>query len=60
MARLAVVVKPKQAFLDWLNAADPASHELTCWESATGNQKIYLIAGCDTGAEAQPILARAV
>jgi len=27
--RLAVIVKPKQAFLDWLQAADPASHELT-------------------------------
>jgi hypothetical protein len=38
MARLAVVVKPKQAFLDWLDA-DPASHELTLWESATGNHR---------------------
>jgi hypothetical protein len=28
--RSAVVVKPKQAFLDWLHAADPTSHELIC------------------------------
>jgi len=38
--RLAVVVKPKQAFLDWLHAADPASHELTLWESATGTNDL--------------------
>jgi len=27
--RSAIVVKPKQAFLDWLHAADPSSRDLT-------------------------------
>jgi len=27
--RSAIVVKPKQPFLDWLHAADPTSHGIT-------------------------------
>lgn len=38
--KLAVVVKPRQAFLDWLHAADRASYELTLQESATGTNDL--------------------
>jgi hypothetical protein len=27
--RSAIVVKPKQRFLDWLHTVDPTSHEVT-------------------------------
>jgi hypothetical protein len=40
--RSAVVVKPKPAFLDWLRAADPTSHELTLW-GLVPESTIYLI-----------------
>jgi hypothetical protein len=48
--RSAIVVKPKQPFLDWLHAADPTSHDLTL-QDLTGEPTIYLIPGCDTDAE---------
>ena len=39
--RSGVVVKPKQAFLDWLHAADPTSHELT-FSDLIREPRIYL------------------
>ena len=47
--RSAVVVKPKQAFLDWLHAADPTSHELTLRDLVQSTDGSYLIPECDTG-----------
>jgi hypothetical protein len=45
--RSAIVVKPKQPFLDWLHAADPTSAELTLF-NLTQEPTIYLIPECDT------------
>ena len=53
--RSAVVVKPKEPFLDWLHTADPTSHELTLQELVR-EQTIYLIPECDTGAEVDQAL----
>ena len=53
--RSAVVVKPKQAFLDWLRAADPTSHDLTLRDLAE-EPTIYLIPECDTEAEIDQVL----
>jgi hypothetical protein len=46
--RSAVVVKPRQPFLDWLHAVDPTSHELTL-RDLVREPTIYLIPECDTG-----------
>lgn len=48
--RSAIVVKPKQPFLDWLHVADPTSHDLTLQE-VVQEPTIYLIPECDTDAE---------
>jgi hypothetical protein len=48
--RSAVVVKPKQPFLDWLHTADPTSHDLSLSE-LTHEPTIYLLPECDTSAE---------
>jgi hypothetical protein len=45
--RSAIVVKPKQRFLDWIHAADPTSHELTLLHVCR-EPTIYLIPECDT------------
>ena len=45
--RSAVVVKPKQPFLDWLHRADPTSGEITLDEVGQ-EPTIYLIPECDT------------
>jgi hypothetical protein len=45
--RTAIVVKPKQRFLDWLRTADPISHGITVLDVA-GEQTIYLVPECDT------------
>jgi hypothetical protein len=45
--RSAIVVKPRQPFLDWLHAADPTSRKLTLRELLR-EPTIYLIAECDT------------
>lgn len=53
--RSAIVVKPRQAFLDWLHKVDPTSHELTL-QDVSREPTIYLIPGCDTGAEVDEAL----
>ena len=40
--RSALIVIPRQPFLDWLHAADPTSHELTLPDLAR-EPNIYLI-----------------
>jgi len=45
--RSAIVVTPKQPFLDWLHTADPTSLELTLF-NLTREPTIYLIPECDT------------
>src|ERR1700730_17948737 len=50
-----MVVKPRQAFLDWLHKADPTSHELTL-QDVSREPTIYLIPECDTGAEVDEAL----
>lgn len=44
--RSAIVVTPKQPFLDWLHKADPTSLELTLLDVAA-DPSIYLIRECD-------------
>jgi hypothetical protein len=53
--RSAIVVKPKQPFLDWLQAADPTSHEITLGEVCR-EPTIYLIPECDTDEELADVL----
>ena len=48
--RSAVVVKPKQPFLDWLHTADPTSRDLSL-RDLTQEPTIYLLPECDTPAE---------
>ena len=45
--RSAIVVKPRQPFLDWLHAADPTSRDIALPEVA-GDPTIYLIPECDS------------
>lgn len=45
--RSALVVTPKQPFLDWLHTADPTSHELTLLD-LRDEPSIYLIPECET------------
>jgi hypothetical protein len=54
--RSAIVVKPKQAFLDWLHAADPTSLELTLLDLVR-EPTIYLIRECDTNEEIAEVLS---
>jgi hypothetical protein len=53
--RSAIVVKPKQRFLDWLHTADPTSRSLTLQELVR-EPAIYLIPECDTNAEVDEVL----
>ena len=53
--RSAIVVKPRQPFLDWLHTADPTSHRLTLRELAR-EPTIYLIPGCDTEEDMRDVL----
>jgi hypothetical protein len=53
--RSAIVVKPKQPFLDWLHMADPTSGSLTMRELVL-EPTIYLIPECDTDAEVDAAL----
>lgn len=55
--RTAIVVSPKQPFLDWLHRADPTSGELTL-EDLRQEQTIYLLAECDNEKETRAYLAR--
>jgi len=53
--RSALVVKPKQPFLDWLHAADSTSSDLTLQELVL-EPAIYLIPECDTPEEVADVL----
>jgi len=53
--RSAIVVKPKQRFLDWLHAADPTSHGITLSDVAE-EPTIYLIPACDTNEDLVDVL----
>lgn len=53
--RTAIVVTPKQPFLDWLHATDPTSVEVTL-DELTRDPTIYLIPECDTDHDLIPIL----
>lgn len=53
--RSAIVVKPKQPFLDWLHAADPTSLELTVLDLVR-EPTIYLIPECDTNEDVADVL----
>jgi len=53
--RSAVVVKPKQPFLDWLHAADPTGCPNTLQEQVH-EPSIYPIPGCDTKKEVADLL----
>ena len=54
--RSAIVVKPKQPFLDWLQTADPTSHRLILGDLSR-EPTIYLIPECDTEADVQQVLS---
>jgi len=53
--RSAIVVKPRQSFLDWLHGADPTSLELTLRELVR-EPTVYLIPECDTNGEVAEVL----
>jgi hypothetical protein len=53
--RSAIVVKPKQLFLEWLHAADPTSRELSL-SDLVREPLIYLIPECDTEEEVANVL----
>jgi hypothetical protein len=55
--RSALVVKPRQPLLDWLNAVDPTNVNLTLRE-VIEDPTIYLIPECDTDDELRRILRR--
>jgi len=53
--RSAIVVKPKQPFLDWLHTADPTSGEISL-PNLVQEPTIYLIPECDTDEEVADVL----
>jgi hypothetical protein len=53
--RSALVVKPRQPFLEWLHAADPTSRRLTLSDLAR-EPIIYLIPECETPADVEDVL----
>ena len=53
--RTAILVKPRQPFLDWLRWADPTSGELSL-EDIRKDPTIYLLPECDSDAEARGYL----
>jgi hypothetical protein len=53
--RSAIVVKPRQPFLDWLHTADPTSHRLTLRELSR-EPTVYLIPECDTEEDVRAVL----
>jgi hypothetical protein len=53
--RSAILVKPKQPFLDWLHGADSTSSDLTLQELVL-EPAIYLIPECDTAEEVADVL----
>ncbi len=53
--RSAIVVMPRQPFLDWLHATDPTSHRLMLRELSR-EPAIYLIPECDTKEDVRDVL----
>jgi len=53
--RSAIVVKPKQPFLDWQHAADPTSHGITLFD-VEREPAVYLIPECDTSEDLADVL----
>lgn len=53
--RSALVVKPRQPFLQWLHAADSTSRRLTL-PDLSREPTIYLIPECDTPADVEDVL----
>jgi hypothetical protein len=53
--RSALVVKPRQPFLEWLHAADPTSGRLTLADLSR-EPTIYLIPECDTPGDVEDVL----
>ena len=53
--RSAIVVKPKEPFLDWLHAADASTRDLTLLD-VVREPTIYLISECDTDDEVADVL----
>lgn len=53
--RSAIVVKPRQPFLDWLHTADPTSRSLSLRELVQ-EPTIYLIPECDTEEDVRGVL----
>ena len=55
--RSAVVVRPKQPFLEWLHRADPTSGSITLNELEQ-DPTIYLIPECDTEGDVRRVLRK--
>lgn len=55
--RSAIVVKPKQPFLDWLHSSDPSSREI-CLSDLSQEPTIHLVPECDTDADVVKILCK--
>ena len=53
--RSAIVVKPRQPFLDWLHTVDPTSRNLSLSELVQ-EPTIYLIPECDTEEDVRGVL----
>jgi hypothetical protein len=53
--RSAIVVRPKQPFLDWLHPVDPSSHGITLLDVGR-EPTIYLFPECDTDEELVDVL----
>lgn len=53
--RSAVVVAPKQPFLDWLHAADSTSRKLTL-QALAREPAVYLVPECDTDEDVGDVL----
>lgn len=53
--RSAIVLKPKQPFVDWLHAVDPTSHDIRLFDVA-GEPTIYLIPPCESNDQLENIL----
>jgi hypothetical protein len=54
--RTAIVVKPRQPFLDWLRWADPAGSELSL-QDLQEDPSVYLIRNCETDEDIRKNLA---
>jgi hypothetical protein len=55
--RSAVVVKPRQPFLDWLHKVDPTSRSITLGELEQ-DPTIYLIPECETAGDVRKALRK--